>query len=287
MSLERAKKYIEARRLQRTVAGRSICGVDGADVAPRAVGRLQIEVRPAGMEDDERAWVKIHDDDNLVVTQAEDIMAQMAIGAANSALSYIELGDPAFPATPPALADIALEQTTGQRKSVTLTATGNVVRAEVTWGLAEGNGFVYTEAGLFNGLLGAGLMFARKVFSPITKTAAFQMKFTWHITFLVNSQGGACSGVSLVGPGTVSPHTIYTASGGEASVAATFDFSVGANVVDVFLNRQRLYPTLHYVEAAPPLTAPVGGPAGNKGVNLVAFTLIPNDEVLLIARQLA
>jgi hypothetical protein len=86
----------------------------------------------------------------------------------------------------------------------------------------------------------------------------------------------------------VSAYTIYvSAGGGENSVAATFDFAVGANHVDVFLNGQRQVPSKDYNEAgAGALTAPIGGPPLNKGVNLT-FALNPGDEVFLIIRTLA
>jgi hypothetical protein len=260
-----------------------------SEPAPYAIGVLRVETQPVDDRGEATGpWDLVVDHANLVVRQAESIMAQMAIGAANSALSYIELGDPPFPATPPQLSDISLQASTGQRKSVTLTAVGNVVQAQATWLPAEGNGFTYTEAGLFNGLLGSGLMFARKVFNPITKTAAFQMRFTWFITFLVNTQGGDCSGVSLIGPSTVAAYTIYVSpAGGENSVAATFDFTVGANHVDAYLNGARLVVTKDYNEAGSgALNAPIGGPPLNKGINLV-FSLDPGDEVFLIQRTLA
>lgn len=276
---------------------------------PVATGHVTVQMRPVDKpggasvcDCDERGvgcshWETVHEDSNLVVTQAEQIMAQMAIGAANSALSYIELGDPLAPANTPTLADIALQQTTGQRKAVSLVAAGNIVTAEATWASGEGNGFTYTEAGLFNGILGSGLMFARKVFAGITKTSAFEMRFTWLITFLVNTQGGECAGISLIGPSSVSSFTVYNAgtdtggAGGEASVAATFDFAVGANNIDVFLNGVRQVPGVDYIEvAAGALAAPIGGPPLNKGINFTGFTLKVApvvDQVFLIQRTLA
>ena len=114
-------------------------------------------------------------------------------GVANSAFNYIELGDPAFPANPPALSDIGLQQTTGQRKAVSVTVNSNVVTSEVTFLTSEANGFTYTEAGLFTGPFGGGSMFARKVFNPIVKTASFELKLTWLVTFLVNPTAGGSS----------------------------------------------------------------------------------------------
>jgi len=291
----KAKAYIRQRELElglrAKLLDRAGVGVSMPDAAPGPVGFLVVETRAVdpqtGQPDGE--WREHAADPNLVVSVAEQIMAQMAIGGLNSALSYIELGDKVTP-SPPQLTDLGLEQTTGQRKALaTLTASGNIVTASAVWLAAEGNGFNYTEAGLFNGLLASGLMFARKVFAPIAKTNAFELRFTWYITFLVNTQGGDCAGVSLVGPASVTAFTVYVSpAGGQNSVAATFDFTVGANHVDVFVNGVRLIPGVDYTEVgAGVLTAPVGGPPGNKGVNFVGFSLNPADEVFLIQRTLA
>jgi hypothetical protein len=265
-------------------------GVALPEAGPAAAGFLVVETRAVDPKTGEPGeWREHVAAPNLVVSLAEQIMAQMAIQAANSGLSYIELGDKVTP-TPPVLANLGLEQTTGQRKTLTtLTASGNIVTASVAWLSTEGNGFNYTEAGLFNGILGSGLMFARKTFAPIAKTNAFELRFTWYVSFLVNTQGGDCAGIALVGPASVTAFTVYVSpTGGENSVAATFDFTVGANHVDVFLRGQRLIPGADYTETGVgALTAPVGGPAGNKGVNFVGFSLIPGDEVFLIQRTLA
>lgn len=310
---EKAKQYIARRKAQATakkiaqVYGSGGGLAFGAEPSPVAKGTVTVQMRPAtdgaaACDCDARGigcshWNNVVEEDNLVVTQAERIMAQMAIGAANSVLSYIELGDPLAPATVPSLSDLNLEQSTGQRKSVTLTALGNVVTAEAIWTAGEGNGFTYTEAGLFNGLLGSGLMFARKTFAGITKTNSFEMRFTWLITFLVNTQGGDCAGISLIGPTPVVAFTVYNSGdavvgGNEASVAATFDFVVGSNNLDVFLNGVRQVPGVHYLEANSPLNAPVGGPGGNKGINLIGFTLTEiqptgPDQVFIIQRTLS
>jgi len=259
------------------------------DRSPLVEGAVTIQQRPVDPETGQKGhWETVHFDNNLVVTLAQNAMAAMAIGAANSALNYIELGDPAPTATPPSLGDTTLEQTTTQRQPVALTQAGNIVTAEATWGTTDGNGFTYTEAGLFTGPFAGGSMFARKTFSGIFKTLAFEMKFTWLITFLVQAQGGDCAGIALTGPTTVAGVTQYQSpAGGEVSVAATFDFTPGAQLVDVFLNGQRLEPGLHYVEAGAPLATPQGGgaPGVSKGVNLL-FTMNPLDRVLLVHRAL-
>jgi len=281
------------RREDGVVMPRSIHSLNlWGDRMPGPSGRLKVDIRPAGCKDwdahHDTGWFPVVDGGNLVVTQAERLMANAMAGIANSEFGYIELGDPAFPATAPQLSDIPLEQTTGIRKAATVTVAGNIVTSEVTFLTSEANGNTYTEAGLFTNPFGAGSMFARKTFNPIVKTNSFEMRFTWLITFLVNPQGsGDCAGVALVGPQTIATETIYESmSGGEASVAATFDFSVGAAHLDVFLNGQRLVRTRQYLEANSPLSAPIGGPAGNKGINLVGFTLNPGDVVYLVQRTI-
>jgi hypothetical protein len=298
---EKARKFIAQRRsalaarktinrgvprgFPASIFGGRVVGM--TDYGPIVKGRVVIETQACDATGKPIGDWKVHEEDpNLVVTQAETIMAQMSIGASNSALSYIELGDPPFPANPPQLSDISLQATTGQRMAVSLTAVGNVVTAQATWLTTQGNGFTYTEAGLFNGLLGSGLMFARKAFSAITKNASFQLRFTWYITFLVNTQGGDCSGIALIGPATVVAFTVYNAVGNENSIAATFDFPVGGNLVDFFLNGVRQVPGVQYTEGGAPLNAPTGGPPLNKGVNLIGFSLNPGDQVFLVSRSL-
>ena len=259
------------------------------DRTPGPKGEVRVELREVAADGSKGEWVTHEHDPNLVVTQAERLMANAMAGVANSEFNYIELGDPTFPATAPTLSDLTLENTTGVRKAVVVTVNGNVVTSEVTFLTSEGNGFTFTEAALFTSPFAAGSMFARKAFSPIIKTAAFEMRFTWLITFLVNPQGtGDCAGVALVGPAVIANETIFESTiGAEASVAATFDFSVGAAHIDVFFNGTRLVRSRQYLEvAAGALAAPVGGPPGNKGVNFVGFTLNIGDIIYLVQRTL-
>jgi len=305
MSLDKAQRYMAQRKailLAAEIAKQARGGGPNMvhhgtalDSGPNAVGVLTIETRPADKVGDDSAWEIHSQGGNLVVSQAEVITAACLAGVPNNTINYMELGNPGPPATTPQLSDIALEKTTGERKVATVTQTGNILTAEVTWGAGEATGYVFTEAGLFVGILGAGSMFARKAFSAITKTGAFEMRLTWLITLLVAPQGGGdCAGVAITGPSVIAPETIYVATGGEASVAATFDFTPGANHIDVYLNGVRLINTVHYVEAgAGSLAAPVGGPAGNKGINLASFILsgvvgtTPADVVHIVHRTLA
>jgi hypothetical protein len=299
---ERARQYIEKRRAQNTIIRyakdnpifantlRSIHELRTVERhAPMmATGRVVADLCPVDPITGARGeWATVVDDSNLVVTQAESLMAKMAIGAANAAFAYIELGDPG-PALSPALDNLTLQQSTLQRKALTtLTQSGNVVTGQAIWTTAEGNGFTYTESGLFTGPFGGGLMFARKTFNGINKTAAFELRITWYITFLVQASGSDCAGIALLGPSTVTGVTyLVSGAGGEASIASTFEFTVGANHVDVFLNGIRLAPSANYNESSS-LVGPVLGGPNTKGVNFVGFTLNAGDRVLLVHRVLA
>jgi hypothetical protein len=257
---------------------------------PYARGEVRVERRAVTPGGERGEWETIEHDPNLVVTQAERLMANAMALVPNSGFDYIELGDePTVSIVTPQLSDITLQRTTNVRKAVTVTVNGNVVNSEVTFLTTEANGFVFTESGLFTGPFAGGAMFARKTFNPIVKTASFEMRFTWLITFMVNPAGsGDCAGVSLIGPTTVANETIYESLlGGEASVAALFDFQAGAAHVDVFLNGQRQVRQRHYIEVgAGALAVPIGGPVGNKGINLLGFVLSPGDVVYIVQRTI-
>lgn len=242
------------------------------DAGPKVIGSVCIEMRKKGEQD----WEKVHEDKNLVVTQAENLLANMAAGTVNAEIGYIELGDPASP-TPPTLADTNLQQTTNERKAVTPAVSGSQVEFTALWGTGDGNGFTFTEAGLFTNPLGAGTMFARKAGFSVVKTNSFELRFTWTLRFDVSAGGGSgCSGIAVLGPSTITDDYLFTAAGGETQVVVAFDFVVGAKHLDVFLNGQRLVYTLHYTETN-------FGP--NKGITLVN-PLAASDEVYFVQRRI-
>lgn len=223
---------------------------------------------------DGRVKTLLKDKPNMVVTQAEQIMAYMSVGL--RPMSYIELGDKVTP-TAPALTDITLQQTTGERKAIAATVTGNSVAYVSTWLVAEGNGYDFTEAGLFCDPFGAGLLFARKTFDPITKTAAFALRFTWTVVFQIANTNSGCSGVSIVSNGDMVYDYTYTAVGGETDITVPIDFVVGAKTLDVYLNTAGLAYNTHYYEL-------VISPIAN-GIRFIGFSLIPGDLVYFKRQQ--
>jgi len=230
------------------------------DPGPLVRGSVKVVLKDAETGEE----TVVLEDKNLVVSQAASLMAAMAAGIANSEIGYIELGDPA-PATPPSLSDTTLEQTTGQQKAVAPTVLNNTATFVATWAVGEGNGFTFTEAGLFTNPFGAGTMFARKTGFSIVKTAAFSMTFTWMLTFSVlDACEEACYGVSLVGSSYTVEDYIYDAAGGETQVVVPIDFVVGAKRLEVYLNGQRLYYTRDYIETT------IGA---LKGIALTSITL--------------
>jgi len=245
----------------------------GEHCAFRPKGFVTIEaIYPDGKKE-----ILLDEEENLVVQQAETIMPYMAL--AQRQLDYIELGDPS-PATPASFSDTNLQQSTGERKSITANVQTNMVTCEATWATSEGNGYNFTESGLFTDPFGTGLMFARKVFSSITKTNAFSLKFTWALVFQLSSQAGGLAGISLIGPATVSSDFAYISpAGGETDVIIPIDFTVAAKQLDVFFNSARLAYNIHYYETTIGPTA--------KGIAFIGFSLIPGDLVYIVHRKLA
>lgn len=238
--------------------------------APQAKGHVKIEA----VYEDGHVEV-LHEDKNLVVDQAATIMPYMSLGLKQ--FGYIELGDPS-PATPPDAADTTLEQTTGERKAISGSVSGKTVTMEAQWGTTEGNGYSFTEAGLFCNPLGSGQMFARKVFDAITKTSSFALKVTWAVTFSVSDRLSGCTGVALLGSSTLTEDYTYTAVGGETQVIVPIDFVVGSKSLDVFQNTARLYYGTHYNETT------IGA---SKGVTFIGYTLNPGDKMYFVNRKLA
>ena len=204
MALAKAKIYIARRRLLlASMVQRHQNLAIGYDKGPMPMGhgRLRAQIRPVDPEAERRSlararilhpgdedaarraviadeslgdWDTKVDDDNLVVLQAEALMAQMAIQSPNSGLNYIELGDPAAPATPPQITDITLQSTTGQRKAATLTVAGGIVTADVLFLTTEANGVNITDLIITNPAHGASekLLMWSQGFTPFTKTTS-------------------------------------------------------------------------------------------------------------------
>lgn len=251
---------------------RKAANVGIQEVCPHVKGHVKIELLyPNGKCE------TVLNEKNLVVRIAEEVMAMMSLGLRQ--FSYIELGDAVSPSTP-TLDDITLQQSTGLRKSVSGTASGNSVILIAEWSTAEANGVNISEAGVFSTPFGSGLMFARKVFSPpIVKTASFGIRITWGYVFNVDENASGCSGVALIGGSTVTQEHIFeSSSGGELQVTVPIDFVVGSKQLDVFMNGVRLTYGRQYFESM------IGAA---KGVVFIGFAALPGDIFYFVRRTLA
>lgn len=239
--------------------------------APRVVGSVEIFTKRPDED-----WVCVHEEHNLVVSQAENLMAHMAAGTSNAEIGEIRLGDPATASTPD-LADTALDQhVAAADKSVTASVTDGTVTFTASYAVGDAVQVdPYTEAGLFTA---AGSMFARKAGFSIVKTGSIEMRFVWTLRFSVSAQSGSqCSGASLYPAATVTQDYVYTATGSETYVVVPFDFTPTAKHLDVFLNGQRLVYTDDYIES----TNADG--SGNKGIIFqggLTLTTSPSADVV-------
>lgn len=124
-----------------------------------------------------------HTDHNLVVTIGKTALATWLATTSPSGafMSYVGLGTGM---TAPTLGDTALQSEFSgggySRQVGVLTSSSNVLQNQSTFGPGNGTGSI-TEAGLFSALT-SGTMFARQVFSVVTKGAGDTFILTWQIT---------------------------------------------------------------------------------------------------------
>lgn len=288
------------KRLRELMRGRKAASgprqrVGGSDVGPLCRGEVTIETRERREDGTVGEWSVHQKDSNLVVTQAEALMAAMSIGSANhfdTATAYMQVGEDG---TAPALDNTALltpvaPAAGGTKVLGSATAAGSVATLQATWAIGDtldGYGLPLSEVGLFVGGAGApitgGTMFARKVFNPITKTGAFDLRITWAITFNVSQNSDSCTNISLIGPSTVTSEFIategVTAGFTVAStfIAMPFDFAVGGGHIDVYQNGVRKLRSLEYIEATS---------GGAKGISFIT-PVVANDVWYFVHRVLS
>lgn len=120
---------------------------------------------------------------NLVVDNGISLLVDL-IGGTGFRPSHIELGT----GTTPAAALDSIVETPQFRAEIT--ARDKLVKAiqfQLFLGLNDGNGFTYTEAGLFEtGLQNSapgdpGILVARALFSPVIKNNSIELTVTWTI----------------------------------------------------------------------------------------------------------
>lgn len=266
-------EFAKQRAHQRFLADRNPNRSAVSDEAPAVEGFVTIEIQREGQD-----WEVVHQDNNLVVTQAENLMANMAAGVTNAEIAEIWLGDASSPSAP-SLGQTELDSfVAGENYAVTASVASGTVQFTASLTTADGNGNTFTEAALYTG---TNMMFARKSGFSIAKTNSFALRFTWTLRFSVQSGNGSeCSGASLYGPGVAVEDYVYTASGGEADTPVPIDFAVGAKHLDVFINGQRQVYGTHYIESAT-----TGGGSNQKGVDWQSFTLNASDVVYVVHRR--
>ena len=158
-------------------------------------GTLVVRVRDAVTQRVLRTVIKR----NTITYDAGNIVrALLAQRAADPAASAYKFGSMRFGVgtTTPLRSDVDLEQeVTGVRKELTDVQKTNGGSGEITLTAtlqaSEGNGYTYSEAGVFT--LGSGsyndnqgaplLMFSRQVHTPLQKTSSVTFNYSWTFQF--------------------------------------------------------------------------------------------------------
>lgn len=142
----------------------------------KVVGRLVAEVHDAQTGE----LLAIHDHKNLVVDEGLNLLRDMLGDDRNKAPNWFYLGTNP---TAAAAGDVVATISTPFTKAFTARVRGNKAISFQTYiNAAEANGTTWTEAGLVNTFDGTSSLFARVAITPIVKTAAVTVTFTWSIT---------------------------------------------------------------------------------------------------------
>lgn len=230
------------------------------DVAPQMRGDVFIdvhEVQPNG----EKVLVDHFQAKNLIVAKAPFIMANAlagishpdyTIGGVQWGTGGNVTGDPSTP-IPPSPSDLSLVNLILET-GITATAVGETyVQFETQMTTSQGNGNVFTEAGLV--VAGASKdMFARKTFPGITKTSNRTITMRWIISFLQNTQGSDCQGVGLfgqLGPISQYRYTVPVSPPSLTEILVPLAWTPGLNRLWVWRNGKRVFDGETFTEQHP------------------------------------
>ncbi len=230
------------------------------DVAPGMVGEVDINVFEV-RDDGSRVLVDRHNEKNLIVEKAPYIMANclggvshpdFTIGGVQWGTGGHVSGDPNTP-IPPDPADLALDEFVLETSIAAQSVGDTYIQFESEIGMAQGNGNIFTEAGLV--VTGTSkLMFARKTFPGITKTSNRIISVRWIISFLQSTTGSDCQGVGLFGQ--LSPirswrYVVPAVPASWTEITVPLTWPAGLNRLWVWRNGKRVFNGDAYTEMHP------------------------------------
>ena len=139
-------------------------------------GHVLIEVKDA-----EGKLKDVREFDNLVMDAGEDELAQLLVGVAATAFTYIAIGtDSTAAADSQAALGGEISTNGGSRaQDASPSTSGNVSTVSVTYSFTDA--LAIQEAGLFNDPT-AGDMFSRQTFAVVNVGNGDSMTVTWNIT---------------------------------------------------------------------------------------------------------
>lgn len=230
------------------------------DIAPLMRGRVEIDVFEVA-PDGTKKLVERHGDHNMIVAKGPYIMANclggithpnFIIGGVQWGTGGHVVGDPNTP-VPPDPTDLTLETFVLETVISGSSVGDTYIQFESQMSAGQGNGNVFTEAGLvITGV--TKLMFARKTFPGITKTANRVLTVRWIISFIQNTLGSDCQGVGLFGQ--LSPirqyrYTIPVSPTSYTDITVPLTWTPGLNRLWVWRNGKRVFNGEAYVENHP------------------------------------
>lgn len=230
------------------------------DLAPAMKGEVFIDVHEVQGDGSKKLVAQFHED-NLIVAKAPNIMANALAGNSHPGFTIGGVqwgtgghvtGDPSTP-IPPLSADLTLEAFVLETAISGNSVGDTFVQFETVMSTSQGNGNVFTEAGLVITDV-TKLMFARKTFPGITKTSNRTITLRWIISFLQNAQGSDCQGVGLfgqLGPISQFRFVVPVTPVSFTEIVVPLNWTPGLNRLWVWRNGKRVFDGETYTEQHP------------------------------------
>ena len=140
----------------------------------KAKANLRIEVR-----DREGKLLREELLHNLVVTAGRNLIRDFLFGDVVDPLSHMAVGTGS---SAPVITNATLDAEVFRGAFTTSNKTTSKITYSLFLNTGDANSYNLTEAGIFNHSV-SGTMYARAVFSPITKTSSVTVTFTWELTW--------------------------------------------------------------------------------------------------------
>ena len=152
------------------------------NISPNAQMRLGVNVR-LELTDKHGTILKTRETKNLVVAVGRDLVIEMLGGTVHAEPTHLALGTSSVTQTD---SDTSLGAEQGRYIITRRRSFTSRIQYQLFLDTTQGNGYTYTEAGLFNVRAGVSKLFARTTFEGVVKDSSTNLTVSWDITLTSN-----------------------------------------------------------------------------------------------------